>query len=144
MKKYSFWLKTAAVLQILTALVHATSFFIKDEPQNETEKQLNELFTTYHKDLGAGFHPTFSDLFISVSAGFGLLYLLGGLLNWYLLKRVNPEIMKGVLNINILVFGICFGVAAVFTFIMPIVFTGLVFLALLITRLSMPKFKTMY
>jgi hypothetical protein len=144
MGKFALWIKIAGTLQILTALVHSMSFFVKEKPSNETEKQLHDLFITYQKDLGAGFHPTFSDIFISLSAGFALLYFFGGLLNWYLVKRINPEIMKGVLNIQILAFGICFGVAAIYTFIMPIIFTGAVFLTLLVARLMAPKGKKMY
>jgi len=63
------WLWVAAILQLLTALVHSMSFFAKDVPANETEKQLHELIMTYKKDLGLGFAPTFHDFLMALSAG---------------------------------------------------------------------------
>ena len=47
--------------------------------------------------------------------------------------------MKGVVGIHVLVFGICFAVMAVFTFLPPIVLTGLIFLSLLLAYFLMPR-----
>lgn len=138
MQKKLTWLWIAAIVQILTALVHSSSFFVKDIPANDTEKQLHELIMTYKKDLGLGFAPTFHDFFLALSAGFALLYLLGGLLGIYFIqKKLNPDLLKGFLNISILVYGINFIVAACFTFIFPIAFTGLVLITLLIARFTL-------
>ena len=140
LKKFSFWMYTTVALQLLTAAFHSLSFIMKEEPTNDTEKQLHELITTYSKDLGAGFHPTMMDIFLSLSACFALLYLFGGLSNWFLMKKkTGSNIMKGILNISLIVFGICFVVMAFFTFLPPIACTGLVFIALIATRLTVPK-----
>ena len=132
------WLWTAAILQLLTAAVHSLSFFAKEVPDNDTEKQLHELITTYKKDLGFGFAPTFHDFFLALSASFALLYLFGGLLSIYFIrKKISIDLLKGFLNISIIVYAINFITTACFTFIFPIVFTGLVFIALLPARFTL-------
>jgi hypothetical protein len=135
------WLWIAGILQLLTAIIHSTSFFVKNVPVNDTEKQLHELITTYKKDLGAGFAPTFYDFFIALSACFALLYLFGGLLSIFFIRKApGVDLLIGFLNISLLVFGINFIVTAYFTFIFPIVFTGLCLVALLAARVTLkPK-----
>jgi hypothetical protein len=138
LKKYSIWLKISAILQLLTALLHSIGFFVQLEPQNETEKQMLTLMDTYKADIWLGFTPTFSNLFLSMSVCFTLLCLFGGCLNFYLLrKKTDLEILKGVILINLVIFGICFVVMAIFTFLPPILSTGLIFVALIITYISL-------
>ena len=133
LKRYTLWLWIAIVFMLLTAAVHAVTLFVEPAPQNETERQLAQLMTTYRNDFGAGFHPTPANLFTALSSCFSLVCLLGGLLNAYLLKkRVGAEIMRGVIAIDLLVFGICFIVMAIFTFLPPIVLTGLIALFLVL------------
>jgi hypothetical protein len=140
MKKYSTWLKTAAIFQFIAAVIHAISLFVTLPPNNETEKQLSTLMDTYRFDFGAGFHRTMGELILALSACFCLVCLLGGLLNWYLLrKKVDREIMKGVITINLIVFGICFGLLATFTFLLPIIMMGLIVLFLILSRLTIGK-----
>jgi putative copper export protein len=93
---------------------------------------------TYKADMGLGFTPTFSNLFLSVSVCFTLLCLFGACLNFYL-RRKKPglEILRGVILINLVIFGICFVVMAIFTFLPPILSTGLIFVALIITYISL-------
>ena len=58
-------------------------------------------------------------------------------MNAYLLKKkLGPEIMRGVIAIDLLVFGICFIVIAIFTFLAPIVLTGLIVLFLVLALLA--------
>jgi len=136
-KRYSLWLWIAIGFMLLNAAVHSVTLFIEPAPQNETERQLAQLMATYRNDFGAGFHPTPANLFTALSSCFSLLCLLGGLLNAYLIKkRVGAEIMRGVIAIDLLVFGICFIVMAVFTFLPPIVLTGLIALFLTIALLA--------
>jgi len=138
LKKYSIWLKISAILQLMTALVHSIGFFVQPEPKNETEKQMLTLMDTYKADMGLGFTPTFSNLFLSMSVCFTLLCLFGGWLNIYLLrKKPGLEILRGVMLINLVIFGICFVVMAIFTFLPPILSTGLIFVALIITYISL-------
>ena len=140
MKNYPTWLRTAAIFQLLTAIIHATTLFVSLPPNNDTEKQLFALMDTYRFDFGAGFHRTMNELTTSFSASFSLLCLFGGLLNWYLLKKnTAPEIMKGVLNINLAVFGILFVVTVVFAFLMPIMMMGVIVLFLLLARITISK-----
>ena len=128
----------AVVLQFLTAGIHALSLFVSPVPDNETERQLHELIITYQKDLGGGFLRTFSDLFTALSSCFSFVCLLGGLINAYLLKiHASSEILRGVVLINVIVFGAIFAVMAFFTFLPPIVLTGLIFAALLLAYLTL-------
>ena len=46
-----------------------------------------------------------------------------------------PELMKGIILINVLVFGACFAVMAIFTFLPPIILTGLIFVSLVLSYL---------
>jgi hypothetical protein len=131
LKRYRLWLWLAIAIMLLTVGIHSVTLFISPPPQNETERQLMQLMTTYRNDFGAGFHPTSQNLFTALSSCFSLLSLLGGLMNAYLLrKNVSADIMRGVVLIDLLVFGICFAVMAVLTFLAPIVLTGLIVLFL--------------
>ena len=139
MKNFTTWLKTAAIFQFIAAVIHAISLFVTLPINNETEKQLSTLMDTYKFDLGAGFHRTMGEMTLVFSVCFCLVCLLGGLLSWHLLsKKVEPEIMKGVITINLIVFGIFFGLVATFTFLMPIILIGLIVLFLILARFTIP------
>jgi hypothetical protein len=140
MKNFIIWLKTAVIFQFMIAIIHATTLFITPLPNNNTEKQLFALMDTYKFDFGAGFHRTMNELTLVFSACFGLFYLLGGLLNGYLLrKKVEPQIMRGVITINLITFGICFVLTTIFAFLFPIILTGLVVLFLMLSRFTIRK-----
>lgn len=140
MKKYTTWLKTAAIFQFISAIIHVPSFFISPPPNNETEKQLFTLMDTYKFDLGAGFHHTMTEMTLVFSACLDLLCLLGGLLNWYLLrKKIEPEIMKGVITINLVIFGVLSVLTIAFTFVLPIVSIGLIVLFLILSLFTVNK-----
>ncbi len=137
MKKYTFWLKTAAVFQLITAFSHLLSFFFRPPPNNDTERQLFDLMETYKFDFGGGFHRSMGDLTTGLSICFCLVCLLGGLMNLYLLrKKVGSDVMHGVININLLVFGMCFAGMLIFTFLPPIILTGLILLFLILARIT--------
>lgn len=134
------WLKTAAIFQLITAIIHSITLFINQPPANETEKQIFTLMETYKFDFGAGFHRTMAELIIALSACLSLVCLLGGLLNWYLLrKKTGPEVMQGVITINLVVFGILFGLTVAFAFLIPIILAGLIFLSLIFSRLVISR-----
>jgi hypothetical protein len=76
MKNHYFWLKTAAILQLITGLMLSLSLLASPQPTNETEKQLLGLMNSYKLELGAGFTPTMSDLMTSFSISFTLLLFL--------------------------------------------------------------------
>ena len=135
LKSYTFWLKSVVVFQLLTAGIHALSFLRKPQPTSDAEKQMLELMTTIKNDMGAGYSPSMMDFLMALSSCFTLVYLLGGLLNIQLIrKKVTPDVMKGVLNINLLIFGASFIIMASLTFLPPIVLTAIVFVLLIPAR----------
>lgn len=137
MKNYRLWARIAAVLMILTGMIHGLSLFVQGEPQNDTERQLLDLITNYRMDAGAGFRPSFSNLFTALSSCLSLLCFLGGATIFQLIGRGTPaNTMRGFLSINIVIFGVCFGMMAYFTFLPPIVCTGLIFAALVAARVT--------
>ena len=137
MKNYTTWLKAAAIVQFIFAAIHVTTLFIVPIPGNETEKQLFTLMNTYHFDFGAGFHRTMNELTLVFSASLCLLYAFGSIINWYLLqKKADTEIMKGIITISLIIFGILFGIIVKFAFLLPIILSGLVFVFFIFSRLT--------
>jgi hypothetical protein len=140
LRRYTFWLWMAIAILLLNTIIHSTTLFIQPAPQNEIERELVHLMTTYRNDFGAGFHPTPQNLFTALSSCFSLLCLLGALMNAYLVKkRVSSDIMRGVLAIDLLVFGICFVVMTIFTFLPPIILTGLIVVFLALAFVTLPR-----
>ncbi len=136
MKKYTSWVTLAAVLQLVTAGLHSLSFINDPIGNNETERQLITLMKSYKMDLGNGFTPTMENIMTSNSISFVLLFVSGGVINLYLLKKVDASILKGVILTNVIIFGICFLTMCIFTFLPPIICTGLILIALLISMLK--------
>ncbi|MET0944095.1 MAG: hypothetical protein ABWY22_01660 [Flavobacterium sp.] len=140
MKNYSFWLKTAAVLQLITGCLHSLSLFANPQPANATEEQLFDLMDTYHLDFGSGFTPTMGNLMTSFSVSLSLFLFFAGILNLFLIQSNLPvEIMKGVIRINFLFFGLCLLTMIFLTFLIPIICLVLIFLALIIATCTFPK-----
>jgi len=140
LKRYRFWLWLAVVVLLLNALIHSVTLFIQPAAQDETQRQLFDLMATYKQNFGAGFKRSTNELVTALSASFSLLCLLGGLtLGFLLRKQAEVRIIKGVVGIHVLVFGICFAVIAVFTFLAPIVLIGLVLLSLLLAYFLIPR-----
>jgi ABC-type spermidine/putrescine transport system permease subunit I len=140
LKRYTFWLWLAIVFLFLTGLIHSISLFVTPIPGNETERQLLALMNDYKLDLGGGFHRSMSQLMTALSACFTFICLLAGLTIAYLLKKKAPaDILKGIVGIHLLVFGVCFVMMLVFTFLPPIVLTGLVVLFLALGWLTIPR-----
>src|SRR5437868_9630806 len=140
LRRYTFWLTAAVLFQFVTAGLHSISFFVTPKINNDTERQLHELITTYREDMGGGFHPTFWNLFTALSACYPLLCLLGGLtLGFLLLKYAPTDIMRGIIAINLAIFGVCLMVMIFLTFLLPIVMTGLIVINLLLAYVLVPK-----
>ena len=138
MKNYTIWLRTAAVFQFITAGIHSITLFVSPPPNNETEKQLYNLMGTYQFDFGAGFHRTMNEMTLALSACLCLLCLFAGLINFHLVrKRVDANSMKGVIIINLVVFGIFFVLTIVFTFLLPIIQAGLILLFLILSIITL-------
>jgi hypothetical protein len=134
-------------MQIITAAAHSISLFVTPVAANETERQLMDLMSSYVMDMGAGFHRSTSELLTALSSCFTLLYLFGGLLNFYVLRRkATAEFLHGLIALQMLVFGASFIIMLMFTFLPPIVLTAVVFICIIIswiiirnTRQSRPR-----
>lgn len=139
MRNYKTWFTTAIIFQFITAAIHSLSFFNSPVPQNEQERMLFDLMRSYRRDL-AGMSVSTEELMLALSACFTLLYLFGGLVNNFLLRRSQDTgLHRGVLRINVLVFGVCFVLMAVFTFWPPIILTGLVWLFLCLALITIQR-----
>lgn len=142
MKIYIAMTWASIVCLFLTAALHSISLFVAHEGTNEIEKQFVETMTQYQMDMGAGYHRTFQQIFISLSACFSLLCLFGSMLLWYLLKhQTQKTVMTGILNIYLLIYGILVVLMWVFTFLPPIICTSLSLVFLIGTRWSLGKLQ---
>lgn len=131
MKKQS-WIWIAMVLQILTAAIHSVGLFVQLPAGNETEAQMMKLMSTYKMQMGSGFEPTMDNLFLSMSVSFSLLCVLAGLVNLILLKRkADSDVVTGIVGIQVLIFGVACAVMSIYTFLLPVVCTALIFISLL-------------
>lgn len=140
LKRYRFWLIAAILFQFLNAIIHSLSFLVNPNLKNDTEQEIHRLITTYREDMGAGFHRTFFELFTALSACYPLLCLLGGFtLGYLVLKQVDIEILRGVILINLLTFTVLFVIMFAFTFLPPIVMSGLIVANLLPAYILIPK-----
>ena len=128
---YKLLVRLSIGLLCMTGLIHSLSFLSEPNASNETEQQLLNLMTTYKRDLGLGFAPTTTELFNALSSCFTLAYVLGGVVLLYLHIKTNDiKLIKGVLGIYVIAFGVSFLIMALLTFLPPIVLTGLTWAAL--------------
>jgi hypothetical protein len=140
LKRYTFWFIAATLFQFLNAIIHTISLFVPLSGDNETETQMVGLVTTYKIDMGAGFHPTFFNLFTALSSCLSFLFLFAALVNGYLLwKHAEPSMMKGIIAINLGIFGTLLLVVTYFTFLFPVVCVGFVVVNLLLAFVFLPK-----
>jgi len=140
LKSYTFWLTAAVLFMFLTAILHSLSFFVTPDIQNETQRQLHELLHNYREDMGVGFHRTFWDLFTALSACLPLMCMLGGLtLGYMLIKHAEPNLIRGLIAINLGVFAVCLVVVFLFAFIVPVVLIGLIVLNLVLAYIFCPR-----
>ncbi len=131
LSNFSFWIWGTIIAQLLTSIFHSISFFVKEKPGNETEKLLIDLSKNYKINMGAGIKRSFGQLFIGVSGCFTMIYILGAVLNWYFLQTsISAGEWKGLILIELVAYGIVFLLQVRFTFLPPIIVTGLVFLFL--------------
>jgi len=128
---FSFWIWATIIAQLLTAIFHSLSFISPAKPRNESERQLIDITTNYKLDMGAGIKRSFYNLFVGVSSCFTIIYLLGAALNWYFLNaHLSADTWKGFLLIQLVAFSIFFILQVRFTFLPPMIVTGLVVLFL--------------
>ena len=144
LKRYTFWLTAAVLFMFVTAGLHSISFFVSPEITNDTQRQLHELLHNYREPMPGGiFVRSTWDLFTALSACFPLMCMLGGLTLGYLqLKHAEPPLMKGIIGIHLAIFLVCMIVMIFFTFLPPIVMTGLIVLNLLLAYILCPKIES--
>ena len=142
MKNYKTWLKAAAIFQLIVAVMHTATLFINQPPNNETEKKLFELMSNYQFDFGAGFHRTMDELTLALSSSLSLLCMFASLTIFFLIKKqVDTVILKGIINLNLIVFGIFFIITIAFTFLVPIIQFSLVLLFLALSRITILNYR---
>ena len=140
LKRYTFWFAAAVIFQFVSGIIHSVSLFITPSGDGDIEQQMISLITTYKIDMGAGFHPTFFNLFTALSSCLSFLFFFAALTNAYLLwKHTEPSVMKGIIGINVVIFGAVFAMMVYFTFLLPIVCVGLIFINLLAAFILVPK-----
>lgn len=143
LKRYTVWLSAAVIFQFLTGLIHSVSLFLTPTSDDVTETQMLNLILTHKMEMGAGFHPTFFNLFIALSSCFTFLAFFAGLMNGYLLlKHTEPKVMRGILAINLMIFAPMLAVFAYLTFLPPIICTGLIVISLLAAFIVVPKVES--
>lgn len=142
LKRYTFWLIAAVLFMFVNGLMHLVTLFFALTPDTADETTMVTLMTTLRLDVGSGFRPTFYEIHTAMSASFSLLCFLGGSLTGFLLiKDIDIPIMKGIISINLAVFGVLFLLLAWFTFLPPILMTGLVFFNLLAAYIVIPNIE---
>jgi len=138
--KITSWLKVATGFQFLTAAFHSISLVFAPQGQNATEKQLLDLMHYYEMDMGAGIHRSMWQIYSAMSSCFVLLFLLGALINLYIVRnKTSADWAKAIVSIEIVIYGICFLVMLFLTFIPPAVLTGLVFVCLMVSYFRVRK-----
>ncbi|HMW40006.1 MAG: hypothetical protein K1X68_04780 [Saprospiraceae bacterium] len=142
MKNYKFWLSAAAVTQLLFAVAHSASLFITPAPANDTEGQLFKLLDSYRFDFGAGYHRTMNELIFVFSASLTLLLLLSALTILYLLhQKADPQIMRGILHILLIIFCLFLIVNLIYSFLVPIIMASCILVFLALARITLWQAK---
>ena len=129
--RFSFWIWGTIVLQWFTAVLHSIGQFLAPEPESmdEKEKMLIDLMANFKKDFGVGYVRSTDDFVFALGISFTLFCLFAGFVNWWLYKkRISAEVWRGLLVIQIVIFGITFLTMHFYTFLPPVVCTGLIFL----------------
>jgi len=140
--KANFWIRGTYIFQLATGLIHSMSFFVEQQPANEKEKQLLDIMYSYKMDMGAGIRRSMGEIFTSVSACMTLFCLFSGAIIMLLYrKNIEANILKQVMLMNSIAFGIGLAVMIRFAFLPPIVCFGLIFLCSLMAYFSHAKAK---
>jgi hypothetical protein len=141
-RKFSFWIWGAIILQWLTAVIHTIGQVLEGSAEivDEKEKILLDLMSNFKKDYGAGFVRSTDDFFFALGICFTLFCVFGGLIDWWLnRKRVSGEVWKGILLIQIVIYAGAFLSLLFYTFLPPIVCSGLILFFSIGAYLSLPK-----
>ncbi len=135
------WIKSAIILQLLTALFHSLSLIADKQANNEQEKLLFDLMTNYQFDFGAGFKRSMMNLYTSFSICFTLLLLNSAFLHIHLMRsKISPDILKGVLLISIITYSLCFLAMLFLTFLPPVICIGLILISLIMAYTKLKGF----
>ncbi len=131
MKNYKFWFKAASWALLVTGLFHSLSLLNKPVGENETERQLIELMTTYQ--LG-GINRTMYDLFFFFSLNLTLFSLFVAVINLLFARFYMPsEHARKFITANLVFWTIFLVPLYLLTFIVPIACYTVVWLLLLVS-----------
>lgn len=114
---------------IFTAMVHlAGSLAGGFTAENETERQLIDLATTYHFSMPGGASRSFMDLVQGFSLGFSLFFLTLGATGLVVSRRggSNALLMYGVARVAAISAATMLVISLVFFFIIPTMFIAAV------------------
>ena len=118
LKNYKFWFKAASWALFVTGLLHSLSLIQKPVGENETERQLIDLMTTYK--LG-GVNRTFYELYFFFSLSMTMFTLFVAGLNLLFAKYYMPsEHERKWITANLIFWTIFLVPLNLFTFIIPI------------------------
>ena len=110
---------------------HSLSLFITQTGENEPAPDVKP-DDDLQDGLGSRVSSDVSKSLYSLSSSFTFLCIFAALINGYLLwKHTEPSVMKGIIGINVVIFGAMLAMIAYFTFLLPIICVGLIFINLL-------------
>lgn len=140
LNRFSFWFKTAILLQTLTGVFHSLSFFDNSKGKNSQEILLKDLMSNYKFDLGLGFFRSMDQILLAFSIGFALFLFFSAIINFILIRsKINHQVLKKIIILNVIVYFICFIAMLLLTFFPPIFCTGLILMFLTISLLSINR-----
>lgn len=133
LKKYATWLYFAAAIQTVLGTIQFFFLFKKPVPLSDAEERLFAMMATVPVDPGGGVNRTFDQLHLAAEACLVILCLYSAVTSVFLVwKKIDVAVMRGVIGIKTIVFGVLFVVMACLTFMPLIVLTGLIFVLTLI------------
>ena len=99
--KYKTLFKFGSWAMLVTGVIHSLSFLNEPQPQNDSERQLFDLLSNYHFDLGAGAMRSMQDLLNFFSLSLTFFCLFAGVLNLLVVKHFDNEALaKSVVTFN--------------------------------------------
>ncbi len=139
MKKAKGIFKAANIILILTGILHLVGHFQEQAPANEKESTLLDLMKNYYFNFG-GMERSMRDIVNALSLSLSLFTFFIALLNLMLLHQlVNQQVLKKIMLINIVFWGVLEIILIRYTIPPPIICYGLAWLCLLVSYLVLSK-----
>jgi hypothetical protein len=111
--------KAGAILLIVTACLHTVGLVQEPVAENETERTMLSLMSSYQMDL-MGKKVTIMDLYTFFSLNFTILTLVIGVFDlWILKQNVGSAFLKKIMMGNVLIWALYLIPLFVWTFLLP-------------------------